>query len=480
VFFVEPLWLCILIPILLAPIPVVASLALRQRRAPVFEAACLAASGVAIAIVLGGPLFAVIAAGFVLFTHRVALSIAAAAGASSPDSSTPSRARLTLAMAVIAQIALVGAMARGVRTESPLSRIGGTLVPFGLSLFAFHGISYLVNVYRRRVLPESGRLRLTVYLLVLPQMVAGPVAFEAATPQLARRLPSVSDYSFGVRRLMIGAWKVFGMAALAAAQADAVFALRPERLSPLQASVGLASFTLQIYYAFSGYADMAVGLARMFGIRLPENFRWPLVAESVREFWRRWHIGLSAWFRECVDISNERRPGSLPPNAAEAVVALLCGVWYGVGPTFVVWGSYHALLIAAEHAGFEVFIRRFPAILRHAYLVSVVALGCLLLRSPTLGDAWLFLCALAGATAPVSRARLTFGYDVWLILAAGAIGCAPLSPMVRRWTVAIDALIVSALMAALASVLFTRRGVRMVTDPVMRFWRGSPDAAHRP
>ena len=480
-FFVEPLWLCVLIPILVAPIPVGASLVLRQHRAPAFEAVCLAASGFAIAIVLGGALFAVIAAGFVLFTHRVALSIAAPVDASSPyTSSTQSRARVRLILAVIAQIALVGAMARGALTESPLSRIGGRLVPFGLSLFAFHGISYLVNVYRRRVVPESGRLRLSVYLILLPQVVAGPVAFEAATPQLVRRLPSVSDYSFGVRRLVIGVWKAFVMAALAAAQADAVFALHPERLSPLAASVGLASFTLQIYYAFSGYADMAVGFGRMFGIRLPENFRWPLVAESVREFWRRWHIGLSAWFRVHVDVSSERRRASLPSIAAEAFVVLLCGVWYGAGPTFVVWGGYHALLIAAERAGLEAGLKRLPVALRHVYLVSAVSLGCLLLRSTTLGDAWMFLRALIGANAPVLRAPLTFGYDVWLTLAAGAIGCAPLSPMVRRWTVAIDALIVSGLMAALASVLFTWRCVRMVTEPVMRFWRGSPDAAHPP
>jgi alginate O-acetyltransferase complex protein AlgI len=441
-----------------------------QRRAPAFEAACLAAAGLAIAIVLGGALFAVFVAVFVLFVHRVALSIAAAADASGADaSSARSRAGVTLAIAVIAQVALVAALARGALTDGRLSRIGGRLVPFGLSLFAFHGISYLLNVYRGRVVPERSRLRLSVYLMLLPQVVAGPLTIEAAKAQLARRLPSVSDYSFGVRRLVIGVWKVFVMAALATSQADAVFAPRPDRLSPLDAWIGLASFTLQMYYGFSGYADMAVGLGRMFGIRLPENFRWPLVAESVREFWRRWHTGLSAWFRECAAVAGERHRASPPSTAAEALIVVLCGVWYGVGSTFVVWGAYHAIFVAVERAGLEAAMKRLPAFVRHVYLVLAVSLGWLLLRISTLEDAWLFLRALIGANAPVSRVRLTHGYDVWLTLAAGAIGCAPLSPLVRRWTVAIDALIVSGLMAVLASVLYTWRGVRLVTDQVTRF-----------
>ena len=467
--FGEHFWLSVLIPILVAPIPVGASLLFRQRRAPALEVACLALAGLAIAFVFGGAFFAVTVLGFMLFTHWAALHIAA----------TQSRARVMLMTVVFVQIGLAAAAARLVIADSPPA-IGGTLVPFGVSFYAFHGISYLVNVHRRRVVPESDRLRLALYLILLPPVVAGPVVYDAATPQLARRLPSVSDYSFGVRRLVIGVWKVFVMAGLAAAQADAVFALRPARLSGLEAWVGLTSFTLQMYYAFSGYADMAVGIARMFGVRLPENFRWPMVADSVRGFWQRWHIGLSAWVRECVDVSAEGRRSALPPIAAEAVVAMFCGIWYGIGPTFVLWGAWHALLIGAEGAGLEAILRRLPPILRHVYLVWAVMLGWLLLRSATLGDARIFARALIGANGPVVPTGLTFGYDVWLTLAAGAIGCAPLSPMVRRWTVAIDALIISALMASFASLLFTWRGVRMVVNPVIRFWRGSPDAAGRP
>lgn len=465
-FFVAPLWICILIPILLAPFPLGLSLVIRQRRAPAIEAACLASAGLAIAFVLGGVLLVAALVAFVLVTHQAAQSIEASVADANPSPSSPSRAQVTTTVAIVAQIGIIAAMARGALVDGPVAQIGGTLVPFGVSYFAFHGISYVMDVYRGRAAAEPGLLRLAVYLVLLPQVAAGPVAYAGAAPTLTRRLPSVSDYSFGVRRLVIGVWKVFGMAALSAAQADAVFAVRPERLSALAAWVGLANFTLQIYYTFSGYADMAVGLARMFGVRLPENFRWPLAAESIREFWRRWHVGLSSWFREY-------------GIGAEALAALLCGLWYGVTAAFVVWGVYHALLIVVERSGLETVMKRLPKALRHAYLVLAVSLGWLLLRSATPGDAWAYARTLAGIHVAVPRADVTFGYDAWLTLAAGALGCAPLAPMIRRWTVAIDAVIIAGLMLFLASVLFTWRGVRMVTGPAIRFWRGTPGPARR-
>ena len=120
-------------------------------------------------------------------------------------------------------------------------------------------------------------------------IVGGPLVYEGVAPHLARGWPSLSDYSYGVRRLLIGVWKVFVMADLAGRQADMAFALRPTELSAFQAWLGLVSFTLQIYYGFSGYSDMGIGLGRMLGVRLPENFRWPYVGQTVGEFWRRWH-----------------------------------------------------------------------------------------------------------------------------------------------------------------------------------------------
>ena len=473
--FIEPIWLSILIPIFFALVLLMASLAVRYWRRVAFDKAFfLAAAGLALAYVAGGPLFAAVFAGFVLFTHWMALAIERSADPGSRDNARGSPpARTWLVVGVGVQIAAVVAISRGGFIAGPLRGIDKTLVPFGVSYFAFHGISYLVDVYRRRAAAERSRLQLAVHLLLLPQIVGAPIAYEGVAPQLARRWTSISDYSYGVRRLLIGVWKVFVMAALAGTQADAAFALRPGGLSAFQAWVGLVSFTLQMYYGFSGYADMGIGLGRMLGIRLPENFRWPYVGQTVREFWLRWHIGLSAWFREYADVSLDA--GRVPPPSAgrEALVVLLCGIWYGMGWTFLVWGLYHAALIALERAGVEAAVKRLPAPVRHVYLIAVVMVGWVILRSETLGGALLFFKALAGLNAPALRARPTMAPEVWLVLAAGAIGCAPLFSTIRRWTVVIDALIVSLLMMLFATVLFAWRCVWTIVAPVLRWWRWS-------
>jgi len=328
-------------------------------------------------------------------------------------------------------------------------------------------------VYRRRTVPERSRFQLAVYLLLLPQIVGGPLVYEGVAPQLARRWPVVSDYSYGVRRLLIGVWKVFVIADLAGTQADVTFALRPGGLSAFQAWLGLVSFTVQIYYRFSGYSDMGIGLGRMLGLRLPENFRWPYVAETVGEFWRRWHIGLSAWFRDYADVSLDADRVPPPSAGREAVVVLLCGIWYGVGWTFVVWGLYHAALIALERAGVEAAVKRLPVPLRHVYLVVIVMAGWVVLRSQTLGGALQYLEALAGLNGSALRAGPTPAPELWLVLVAGAIGCAPLFPAIRRWTVVIDALIISLLMLLFGAVLFAWRCGSAVVTPVLRWGRSS-------
>jgi alginate O-acetyltransferase complex protein AlgI len=489
VLFTQPIWLSILIPILFALVLLIASLVVRHwRRAQFDKAVWLSAGGLALAYVTGGRFFVAVLVGFVLFTHWVAFAIERAADrrnvttvgprAVAPSGSLP--ARVWLVTAVVVQLAMVAACLRtGVIIAGPLHDIHGTLVPFGLSLFAFHGISYVVDVYRRRVAAERSRWQLAVHLLLLPQIVGGPVSYESVAPQLGRRWPSVSDYSYGARRLLLGVWKVFVIALLAGSQADAMFAVRPERLNAFQAWFGLVSFGVQIYYAFSGYSDMGIGLGRMLGIRLPENFRWPYVGQTVREFWLRWHIGLSGWFRQYSDVSLD--PDRVPPPTIgrEALVALFCGVFYGVGWTFLVWGLYHAALIVLERAGVEARMKRLPAPVRHIYLLIVVMVGWVVLRSATLGNALLFLRTLAGLNASASQARQVIDVEVWTVLIAGVIGCAPLFNSIRRWTVAIDALIVSLLMMLFAAVLFVWRGVWMIATPILRWWRSVTGVGRR-
>jgi alginate O-acetyltransferase complex protein AlgI len=474
VLFIEPIWLSILIPLFFALVLLIASLAVRHpRRAGFDKALLLAAAGLALAFVAGGALFAAILAGFVLFTHWIAFAIERASDRphrDAPPGSVP--AWVWLVVGVGAHAAMAAVLSRAGVVTGPLQGIDRLLVPFGVSYFALHGISYVVDVYRRRAAAERSRWQLAVHLLLLPQIVGGPLVYEGVARHVARRWPGISDYSYGVRRLLIGVWKVFVMARLAGAQADAAFG-RPDLLNAFQAWLGLVCFTVQVYYAFSGYSDMGIGVGRMLGIRLPENFRWPYVAETVREFWLRWHIGLSAWFREYADLSLDR--DRVPPSSAgrEALVVVLCGIWYGIGWTFVVWGLYHAALVAVERAGVEAAVKRLPPPLRHVYLMVVVMVGWVVLRSETLGGALLFLQALAGLNASALRARPTIALELWLVLAAGAIGCAPLFPAIRRWTVVIDALIVSLLMMLFAAVLFAWRCGWIIATPMLRWWRWS-------
>jgi alginate O-acetyltransferase complex protein AlgI len=475
VLFIEPIWLSILIPILFALVLLIASIAGRHwRRASFDKATWLSTAGLGLAFVTGGALFAAILVGFVLFTHWIAFAIEQAAdrrNRDAPPGSLPARVWLVVAVGV--HVAMVAAISRLGIITGPLRDIGGTIVPFGVSYFAFHGISYVVDVYRRRAVAQRSRCQLAVHLLLLPQIVGGPLAYQGIAPHLARRSPSVSDYTYGIRRLLIGVWKVFVMANLAGTQADAAFAPRPSGLSAFQAWLGLVSFTVQMYYGFSGYSDMGIGLGRMLGFRLPENFRWPYVGETVQEFWRRWHIGLSAWFHEYADVSLDADRVPPPSAGREALVVVLCGIWYGMGWTFLVWGVYHATLVALERAGIGAAMKRLPAPLRHVYLVVVVMAGWVVLRSQTLGGALLFFEALAGLNASAVQARPTIALEVWLVLTAGAIGCAPLFPTIRRWTVAIDAVTTSLLLMLFATVFFAWRCAEMVATPVLRWWRWS-------
>jgi alginate O-acetyltransferase complex protein AlgI len=471
VLFTEPIWLSILIPMVFALVLLMASLVVRHVGSLRINVALwLAIAGLALAFVTGGTLIAAVLVAFVLFTHAIAFTIERAVGRRNGEASRGwLSARSWLVIAVAVDLGVAAAISRAGVFAGMLDGIGKTIVPFGVSYFVFHGIAYVIDVYRGRIPAVLGRWQLAVYLVLLPQIVGGPLVPGDVALQLPR-LPTVSDYSYGARRLLLGAWKVFVIADLAGTQADAAFARRPGGLSAFPAWLGLVSLTVQMYYGFSGYSDMGIGLGRMLGMRLPENFRWPYIGESLRDFWARWHIGLCAWFRDYTDVSRDADRVAPPSAGREALVVLLCGLWYGVGWTFAVWGLYHAALITLERAGAEAAVKRLPALLRHVYVIVIVMVGWAVLRSETLGDALLFLKALAGLNSPAVRARPAIGLEVWLVLAAGALGCAPLVKAIQRWTVIIDALIVSLLMMLFAAVLFAWRCGKMIAAPIVQ-WR---------
>ena len=267
------------------------------------------------------------------------------------------------------------------------------LLPIGISFFTFHAISYVVDVYRRDATAQKSPVHAALYLLLFPQLIAGPIIrYRDIADQLARRVVSLDDFAYGVRRFVIGLGKKVLVANIVAVPADKIFAMPFAELSAAHAWLGIVCYTLQIYFDFSGYSDMAIGLGRMFGFRFPENFRWPYVAQTVQDFWRRWHMSLSTWFRDYlyVPLGGSRvSPARMYRNLV--TVFFLCGLWHGASWNFVIWGLFHGTFLVVERVGLAAAIMRLPRPVRHVYLTLVVMVGWVFFRADTLPGAIAFL-----------------------------------------------------------------------------------------
>ena len=312
------------------------------------------------------------------------------------------------------------------------------VLPIGISFYTFHAISYVVDVWRRDATAQKSPVHAALYLLLFPQLIAGPIVrYRDIAPQLARRTVTLDDWAIGVQRFVIGLGKKLLIANTLAGPADKLFALPASQLSAPYAWLGIVCYTLQIYFDFSGYSDMAIGLARMFGFRFLENFRWPYAADSVQEFWRRWHISLSSWFRDYVYVPLGGNRVSAPRTYAHLVtVFFLCGLWHGASWAFVVWGLYHGLFLVLERLGLGRWLARQSGVLRHAYLLLAVMVGWVFFRADTLADAAHYLSAMAGRGGTELH-PLRLGWyltpDVRLALGAGIVGSLPLAPAFQRW-----------------------------------------------
>ena len=306
----------------------------------------------------------------------------------------------------------------------------GILLPIGISFFTFHAISYVVDVYRQDASAQKRPVKAALYLLVFPQLIAGPIVrYRQIADQLSSRVTSLDDFAYGVRRFIIGLSKKMLIANTLAAPADQIFAMPAAELTALHAWTAVVCYTLQIYFDFSGYSDMAIGLGRMFGFRFPENFNYPYTATSIQDFWRRWHMSLSAWFRDYVYIPlGGNRTSTARMYFNLVLVFFLCGLWHGASWTFAVWGLYHGVFLVLERVGLAACVGVMPKPLRHAYAVLVVMVGWVFFRADTLSRAVTMLAAMGGAggAAPAVYAPAWFWTtDVLLALAAGAVGSTP-------------------------------------------------------
>lgn len=352
-------------------------------------------------------------------------------------------------------------------------------LPIGISFFTFHAISYLVDIYRRKCRAQRSFSELTLYIAFFPQLIAGPIVrYNFIEKYLHSRRHSWFFAAHGARRFIIGLGKKVIIANPLGELADVIFALPATELSTPIAWVGIVCYTLQIYFDFSGYSDMAIGLARIFGFKFPENFNYPYISRSIKEFWRRWHMSLSAWFRDYVYIPlGGNRVSTSRQYFNLVLVFFLCGLWHGASWNFIIWGAFHGLFLvverlmercqtpaelSTEHTGIGSFA--FLRMTGWAYTILVVMIGWVFFRSPDLAHALNYLQTMFGAVFMAAEnldvARLMRSHFVWMSFGLALLGFSPLVKnlavkMTRRskvFFVASDIFLIAVLVLAIVRI----------------------------
>ncbi|MBR1931431.1 MAG: MBOAT family protein [Lachnospiraceae bacterium] len=272
-------------------------------------------------------------------------------------------------------------------------------LPIGISFYTFQAISYLIDVKRGRVKAQQNVLHFALYIAMFPQLIVGPIVrYADIAEQLERRRVTLSGLAAGSRRFLVG----LGKKVLLANGMGAIFERALQGVSEGRGSVslfwlGAIAYTLQIYFDFSGYSDMAIGLGRMFGFTFAENFRYPYMADSITDFWRRWHISLSTWFREYVYIPlGGNRKGAVRQICNLLVVWMLTGLWHGAAWNFLFWGLYYGVLLILEKFLWGKALQRLPKLLKHLYTLFFVVIAWVLFFGEGLGAAWRFVGGMFG------------------------------------------------------------------------------------
>ena len=339
--------------------------------------------------------------------------------------------------------------------------VPGLLAPLGLAIFVCHAVSFASDVHRGDAPAPRNPVHTLTYLLLFPFLVAGPVIrFRDVSAHLAVRQVGMAAFAYGVRRFTIGLAKVWLIAQTLAPPAELAFSMPADVLDAAHAWLGLVCFALQIYITLSGYADMALGMGRMLGFRLPEHFQWPYAADSLHGFWRRWAMTLTAWFDAYLRLPLQTPRGESAGKEAQAVLSLsllflLVALWHGRTWPLLLWGAWHGAAVALERTPWGGLLARLPTPVRHGYVLAIVTAGWILFRADTLTDAAVFVQALAGLGAPPSLNNplpLTGGVQVALV--AGVVAAAPLLPAVSRWSVTVDAIATALQMIVTAAALF--------------------------
>lgn len=274
------------------------------------------------------------------------------------------------------------------------------IMPIGISFYTFQALSYVIDVYRGEVSAQKNPFKIALFISLFPQLVAGPIVkYHDVYRQIDRRAVRFESFMKGLKRFIMGLGKKVIIANTLGEVVDKIFALPVQELSPQIAWVGAVFYALQLYYDFSGYSDMAIGLGHLFGFKFLENFNYPYMSKSVTEFWRRWHISLSTWFKQYVYIPlGGNRGGKAKTLRNLLIVFFLTGLWHGAAWNFIVWGLYHGVFLILEKMT-GLFQNKMTLVLRgvsHLYLLGVVCVGWVIFRAPDLTYAMKYLRMMFG------------------------------------------------------------------------------------
>ena len=302
-------------------------------------------------------------------------------------------------------------------------------LPVGISFYTFQAISYILDVYRKDAKPQKNILYFALYISMFPQLIAGPIVrYSDIEEQLRRRRLNISRIGQGAMYFIIGLAKKVIIANSTGAVFETISDIPTGSLSVLTAWIGVFSYAFQIYFDFSGYSDMAIGLGKMFGFEFKKNFDYPYISKSVTEFWRRWHISLSTWFREYVYIPLGGNRCSVSRNIFNLMVVwALTGMWHGAAWNVIAWGVYYGVILVMEKYVWGVSVEGLPYVVQRIYTGVIVLVGWVFFFSPSLGYSLRYLAAMIGGGSGIvdsQGAFLLFGH--WLLYLLAVIGSSSL------------------------------------------------------
>lgn len=312
------------------------------------------------------------------------------------------------------------------QTELPLANLP---LPIGISFYTFQVLSYVIDVYRNQTKVQRNFISLLLYITFFPQLIAGPIVkYRDIAQQIVDRRVNLSNVYQGLQRFIIGLAKKLLIANSMAVVVDTLFALDAQNISTSVAWLGAIAYVFQIYFDFSGYSDMAIGLGELFGFHFKENFNYPYSATSMQDFWHRWHISLSTWFKMYVYIPlGGNRKGKTRAIANRVFVFFLTGLWHGASWTFVVWGLYHGLFLLLEQTVLKT--HKWPKLVARVYMLLVVTIGFVLFRADNFSYAasWIqsMFSLTSSSTSAIVALETIASSRTWITILLAALGSTP-------------------------------------------------------